>query len=142
MPSIFLPSTALASARSIWHVGAVSTLTFSEAEGLDFQQFARDKVMEWSGLCRQFLDVQRRGILLGNPTPAQQEAHRNALKWMLRMTRAIHVTVADPDYPDPTLASEINGRLIQLEHSWRMINNPMSDAEADELLAKVFPDER
>ena len=32
--------------------------------------------------------------------------------------------------------------LIQLEHSWRMINNPMSEAEADELLAKVFPDER
>jgi len=39
---------------------------------------------------------------------------------------------------DP-LASEISGRLIQLEHSWRMINNPMSDAEADELLARIFP---
>ena len=129
-------------AQVVWHVDAVSTLTFPEAEGLDFQRFAHDKVMEWSGLCRQFLDVQRRQILLGDPTPAQQEAHRNALKWMLRMTRAIHATVADPDYPEPALASEINGRLIQLEHAWRMINNPMSDAEADELLAKVFPDER
>jgi hypothetical protein len=120
----------------------VNTLTFSEAEGLDFQRIARDKLMEWSGLCRQFLDVQRREILLGNPTPAQRAAHRDALKWMLRMTRAIYATVADPDFPDTAIASEINGRLIQLEHSWRMINNPMSDAEADELLAKIFPDER
>lgn len=115
---------------------------FEAAEGVDFQQFARDKVMEWSRLCRQFLDVQRREIFQRNPTPAQQEAHRNALKWMLRMTRALHATVADPDYPDPSLAAEMSGRLIQLEHSWRMANNPMSDAEADELLARVFPDER
>jgi len=132
----------LALAREVWHVDAVSTLTFPEVEDLDFQRIAHDKVMEWSGLCRQFLDVQRREILLGDPTPAQEEAHRNALKWLLRLTRAIHTTVADPDYPEPALASEIGGRLIQLEHSWRMLNNPMSDAEADELLAKIFPDER
>jgi hypothetical protein len=120
----------------------MNAIAHSETEGVDFQRFAHEKVMEWSRLCRQFLDVQRREIFQGNPTPAQQEAHRNALKWMLRMTRALHATVADPDYPDPSLAPEMSGRLIQLEHSWRMANNPMSDAEADQLLARVFPNER
>jgi len=114
--------------------------TVAKAESVDFQQLARDKVMEWSALCRQFLDFQRREILLGNPTPQQQEAHRAMLKWMLRLTRSLHLSVADPDFPDPTLADELEGRVIQLSESWRMFNNPMSDAEADELLAKVFPE--
>ena len=131
---------ALASARNVWHVFVVSTLTFSEAEGLDFQQIARDKVMEWSGLCRRFLDVTRQEILLGSPTPEKLEAHRNATKWLLRMTRALHLAAADPDFPDRSMAGELEGRVIQLEHIWRQIHNPMPEAEADKLLAEIFPE--
>ncbi len=140
MPSIFLPSAALASARNVWHVCAVSTLTFSEAEGLDFEQFAHAKAMEWSALCRRFLDVTRQEILLGSPAPEKLEAHRNATKWLLRMTRALHMTAADPDFPDRRVADELEGRVIQLEHVWSQIHDPMPEAEADRLLAEVFPE--
>ena len=118
----------------------MNTLTFSEAEGVDFQQFARDKAMEWSGLCRRFLDVTRAEILLGNPSPQKLEAHRNATKWLLRMARAIQMTAADPDFPDRRIADELEGRVIQLEHIWSQIHNPMPEAEADKLLAEVFPE--
>jgi hypothetical protein len=38
---------------------------------------------------------------------------------------------------DPFL--ELKGRVIQLEHSWRMVHEPMPDAEGDPLLKEVFP---
>jgi hypothetical protein len=109
-------------------------------EGVDFQQFARDKAMEWSHLCRQFLDATRKEILLGNPTAEKLQAHRTATKWLLRMARAIHMTAADPDFPDKRIADELEGRVIQLEHIWSQVHDPMPDAEADRLLKEVFPE--
>jgi hypothetical protein len=35
----------------------------------------------------------------------------------------------------------VAGKLRQLEKSWEMIQNPMSDAEADAILRQAFPDE-
>ena len=114
--------------------------TVAEVEDVDFQNLARDRVMEWSALCRQFLDVTRKEILLGRPTADQLQAHRAATKWMLRMTQAMHLAAADPDFPDGQLADELEGRVIQLEHTWSQIHNPMPAAEADKLLAEVFPE--
>ncbi len=109
------------------------------AEGVDFQQFARDKAMEWSHLCRRFLDATRKEILLGSPSAEKLRAHRAATKWLLRMARAIHMTAADPDFPDRRIADELEGRVIQLEHIWSQIHDPMPEAEADKLLKEVFP---
>jgi hypothetical protein len=109
----------------------------------EFGSWARESVGQWSRICQNFLDHQRRQILLGHPPPAEVEAHRAALKWLLRITRLIHATCADPDYPDKTIVSEIHGRLIQLEESWRLTQEgTMPEAEADELLRQHFPDER
>lgn len=111
-----------------------------QTEGVDFQQFARDKAMDWSHLCRQFLDVTRKEILLGNPSPEKLQAHRAATKWLLRMARAIQMTASDPDFPDRRIADELKGRVIQLEHVWSQIHDPMPEAEAEKLLRDVFPD--
>ena len=70
---------------------------------MDFQQFARDKAMEWSGLGRRFLAATRQEILLGNPCLEKLAAHRATTKWLLRMARAIYMTAADPDFPDPRI---------------------------------------
>lgn len=110
------------------------------AEQFDVEQFARDKVREWSAVCQALLDFQRRVILIGEPTAEQRDAHRTALKWMLRFGQAICSTAADP-YLDKTVAAEIHGRLLQLKHSWRMTEEQMSDAEAEELIKAHFPDE-
>ncbi|MBI2946410.1 MAG: hypothetical protein HYY23_02115 [Verrucomicrobia bacterium] len=109
------------------------------AEGSSIQAFARETVDQWSELCQKFLDRQRADILMGNPSPEQLEQHCTALKWMLRFARALHLAASDPDYPDRRIADELEGRLIQLEHSWRMIHDRMSGPEADQLLKKVFP---
>ena len=82
----------------------------------------------------------RAEILLGTPSPQKLEAHRAATKWLLRMARAIQMTAADPDFPDRRIANELEGRVVQLEHVWSQIHDPMSDVEADQLLAEVFPE--
>ena len=108
-------------------------------EGPSIQAFARETVDQWSGLCQHFLDEQRAEVLMGDPSPAELEQHQMALKWMLRFARAIHLIAADPDFPDKRVADELAGRLLQLEHSWRMIHDRMPGAEADKLLKEVFP---
>jgi len=109
-------------------------------EGRSVQEFALETVGEWSELCQKFLDRQRAEILAGHPSPEKLRQHRLALKWMLRFARAVHLTAADPDYPDKMLANELQGRLVQLEHSWRMLEEQMPETEAEKLLAEVFPE--
>ncbi|MSU58704.1 MAG: hypothetical protein EXS35_11100 [Pedosphaera sp.] len=96
--------------------------------------------VEWvSAQCQGFLDWQRRTILQGDPSAELRSTHREALKCLLRMTRSLYLTVSDPDYSDEWASRELRGRLGQLEESWRMSNNPMTDQAADEVLAKCFP---
>ena len=109
-------------------------------ESFSIEGLAWEAVEEWSALCQRFLDWQRREILQREPSPEKLEQHRAGLKWLLRFAKAVYFTASDPDYPDRRLASELKGRIIQLEHSWRMVHEPMSQAEADQLLKDVFPE--
>jgi len=104
------------------------------------QQAAREQVRKWSERCQEFLDWQRREILDPHqPTKEKIEQHRDDLKWLLRFGRAIYVTI-DPDYPDKQISSELRGRLIQLERSWRMVYEQMPEGEAEQLLREIFPE--
>jgi|GEM_PF-3068557 hypothetical protein len=111
---------------------------YVEAGAESVREFGRDSVAQWSALCQQFLDNQRH-VLSGRITRDQLQDHLTALKWLLRFARVMHVAVSDPDYPDRQIADELEGRLIQLEHSWELFHNPMSEAEAENLIADVFP---
>jgi hypothetical protein len=111
-------------------------------EGLDFSlpQAAREQVQGWSDICQKFLDWQKREILEPyQPSREKIEEHRESLKWLLRFGRAIYMTASDPDYPDTQISSELHGRLIQLEYSWRIVHQQMPEAEAEQLLKEVFP---
>lgn len=74
------------------------------------------------------------------PTAFELEQHRAGMKMLLRMTRLMHAEVADPDFPDRSLANEIAIRLRQMEDLWEIIHNPIPDHEADKLLREVFPE--
>ena len=104
------------------------------------RQFARQAVAQWSELCQKFLDWQRQEILSREPSPTNLEQHRTGLKWLLRFAKGVYLTASDPEYPDKSIADELKGRMLQLEHSWRMIHDPMPDAEAEKLLREVFPE--
>ena len=117
-----------------------ATLPREGAEDSSLQQLAQQSVEQWSKLCQRFLDRQRREIFDCAPSPEKLQEHRTALKLMLRVARALYLTSCDPDYADQHLAGELRGRLLQLDHSWRIVHDPMPKAEADQLLKQVFPE--
>ena len=98
-------------------------------------------VRTWVASCNDFRQRERREIIEQVPSPQRLAEYREELKWMIRATRAILNLVSDPDFPARQLVSEISGKLLQLEDSWESLNNPMTDAEADAVLQKAFPDE-
>ena len=110
-----------------------ATLPREGAEDSSLQQLAQQSVEQWSELCQRFLDRQRRELLESAPSPEKLQEHRAALKLMLRVARALYLTSCDPDYTDQHLAGELRGRLLQFEHSWRMIHDPMPEAKVAEL---------
>ena len=120
----------------------MSTLALPKpgAGALGIERLALESVSQWSAYCQRFMDWQLTEILSGQPSPEDLQTHRAVLKWMLRFARAIYATAADPDYPSREIADELQGRIIQLEHSWRMIQEPMPDAQTDALLHEAFPE--
>ena len=93
----------------------------------------------WVELCDHFRQRERREIIEQEPSPKKLAEYREELKWMIRGGRALLSLVGDPDFPAQQFAPEISGKLLQLEESWRGLNNPLADAEADAVLQKAFP---
>ena len=113
------------------------------AEGLGVQQvneFARGAVEQWSATCQRFQDWQRREIIEREPSPEILEQHRAGLKWLLRFAKGIYLPASDPEYPDKGIADELRGRMLQLEHCWRIVHDRMPDAEAEKLQTEIFPE--
>jgi len=104
-------------------------------------QWTVERVMQWSETCGHFLDWEHQNMIVRQPSPALLADHKQALRWLLQLTRLYHATVSDPEFPDRSAVKELRGRLLQLEASWRMFHEPMPKEQAEKLLAEVFPDE-
>src|SRR5438046_2490612 len=95
-------------------------------------------IQKWSAMCGQFLVWERQHMILAEPSEKEKVDHRQVLKWLLRLTRMMHSLIADPEFPDRSLVSELEGRVWQLERSWRMIYEAMEGPEAEKLLKETF----
>jgi hypothetical protein len=113
-----------------------------EVGALNPEHLAGDNVRKWSAMCGDFLAWEREHMLKSDPSPKQQEDHRQCLKWLLRLTRQIYSMAADPEFPDRSAFQELSGRLLQLEESWKQFYEAMAAEQADRFLARIFPDER
>jgi hypothetical protein len=105
-------------------------------------QWTIERILEWSGSCGRFLNWEREHLILREPCAQDLAEHKQALRWLLQITRLYHTAVSDPEFPDRSAVKELHGRLLQLESSRRMFHEAMPKAEAEKLLAEVFPDER
>ncbi len=93
------------------------------------------------GLCEDFRQREWRDIIEHEPSEAKLAEFRQELRWLLRSASHLLGLATDPDYPAPQHAEEIAWRVRQLEDSWRSLNNPMSEAEAQAHLKKHFADD-
>ena len=112
----------------------------TEAESIS-TGLTRKLVEDWVKSSNEFLQWQRHEVIERRPTPEKLAEHRDTLKLMLRLGRSLHAQVSDPDFSLQQCAREVGGKLRQLEKSWEMIHNPMTDREADAVLREAFPDE-
>ena len=121
---------------------ALTETLCEEVEAPNPPQWTAAIMREWSRTCGKFLAWERQNILLVEPSQKERAEHREALTWMLRLTKLYHFTASDPQFPEKDMEKELRGRLVQLEHSWAALcDQSMTEVEADRLLAEVFPDE-
>lgn len=102
-------------------------------------QWTIGRVLEWSASCGRFLQWEHENLILRNPSAQELAEHKQALRWLLQITRLYHAAISDPEFPDRSAVKELRGRLLQLESSWRMFHEAMPKAEAEKLLAEIFP---
>jgi len=103
------------------------------------EDFARHEVARWCQTCDRFIQWQRQHIVKGTPTAEEQRDHKDALRWLLRTTRLLSFSVATPDFHDRSVQRMVEVALWKLDQSWQTIYEPLPEAEADKLLAEIFP---
>ncbi len=101
---------------------------------------ASDLVGYWLSRSDDFMDAQRKNFIEGDPSPQALAEHLEALKFMIRVTLSLQALLADPDLPVRHLPAKVAGKLLQLQQSLKLLQNPMTDAEADAILQAAFPD--
>ena len=109
-------------------------------EPFSVREFVRAKIEDWSALCQKAIEHTRRNFIERDAAPTELAEHRRKLRLLIGFGRGILYTASDPDFPDRRMVDELHGRIVQLEHLWRMVHEPMPEAEADAILAKVFPE--
>jgi hypothetical protein len=121
-------------------MNAVAPNPLAEPSNSATETVAVEILRLWSRACGQFLERERREIIQSEPSPEKLAGHLRDLKAMIRLTASLLGQVSDPDFPVRHFAAEIKGRLLQLEDSWDLLNNPMTPRQAGELLAHCFPE--
>ena len=103
-----------------------------------------DNVRAFIGRTDDFIVRQYRDIITGAPSPDQLEQHRRELKWAIWFSRLLHRATSSNQFPDRPLAAMLDGRLRQLEESWKLLFESPSREESeklDKLIGEHFPDE-
>jgi len=96
-------------------------------------------VDRWLEACREFVAWHRQNRLLGDPPPTACAEADRAQAWLLRTAHTMRGQMLDPDFPQPAMARRVEGALWQLKEAWSQTHNPLSETEADTLLAHHFP---
>jgi len=95
----------------------------------------------WTDRCEKFLEWQRRNFIDRDASKEELVEHAKRLNILVRFTLHVYAQAADPDAPRTDAVRTLAGRLKQFE-DWRaVIHNPLTEQEADAILARAFPDE-
>src|SRR5258708_7157736 len=84
----------------------------------DFGRTTVDYIRQWCVMCDRFNQWQHKQIIQVQPTPQEQEDHRQQLKWLLRLTKLMLYTASDPEFPDHSAVDLLETKVWQLEQAW------------------------
>lgn len=131
------------SAAGWYGLGMIASQTISlEIPGApSLLEVTREYVGKVCAACDALQRWEREQLLEKPLSPEESQMHRNALKGLIRAVRVIDALVSDPDFPDPSLHSQLEFEIWRLNQSWEYLNNPMSDDEAGRILRAAFPED-
>ena len=95
-------------------------------------------VRVWISDCNEFRRWEREELLKKRPSPEALTEHGKKSQLFILTARFLQGLMANPDYPAGEYRAEIDGKVRQLEETWDMIHNPMSDSETEAILEKAF----
>ena len=99
------------------------------------------QIQQWFNWMDQLLSVHRSQFVLREPTTAQLEEHKIALKEAIRYCLTLNTIIADPDFNEPDLAGRFQVRIRQLQDAFDTFHDAtLSMEEAEEVLKRVFPE--
>jgi hypothetical protein len=90
--------------------------------------------------CDDFRMWHRANFLLEEASPEQISEHGNSVRLLLMTLRWLQATLADPANPACALLPRIDSMIRSIQDCWDSVHNPISDAEADAILDRVFPE--
>lgn len=95
----------------------------------------------WFSWIDGILDIHRSNFVFRQPTAAEIEQHKTALKTAIRYCHFINALIADPDSSDRDLLPRLQIRIQQLQDAYDTFHDEtVSDAQAAKLLRQVFPE--
>ena len=104
----------------------------------------RDLIRRWVQIwvqdCNEFRRWEREELVLKEPASRTIAQHGKKSQLFILTARFLQGLMADADYSARELRAEVDGKVRQLEETWDLIHNPMSDEEASAILQKAFPD--
>ena len=101
------------------------------------REFTDKTAAQWSKLVQEFFDMERKFMLEKTPTAKDLADHRLSARVLIQTSHFL-LAISDPEKTDPRLIDELEGRLIQLKHSWRQFQEPMD--EANRIIKQHFPE--
>ena len=101
----------------------------------------RRQMQEWFEWMDHILDVHRSNFVFREPTLAELEQHKTALKTAIRYCLFINALTADPDSYQPDLTARLQVRIRQLQDAYDTFHDAtLSDEQAGKILKQVFPE--
>lgn len=95
----------------------------------------------WVGVVDDYLERQYRETIQQEPSPQKLAEFCYDCKWLLKTALMLDGTVKDPDFPARQFRAEVAGKLLQLQQSYERLTDPISGAEAEQILRTAFPDD-
>jgi hypothetical protein len=100
---------------------------------------AVEHVQKWLDICDSFATWHYGSFCRREPTADEVRARDQQLSYLIRATALLHSQAVDPNFSERELRNALEATLHQLQLIWDMSHNPMSDSEADKMIAELFP---
>jgi hypothetical protein len=101
----------------------------------------RRQMHEWFAWMDYILDVHRSNFVFRQPTAAELQQHKTALKTAIRYCLFINTLIADPDSNDRNLIPRLQIRIRQLQDAYDTFHDEtFSDEQDEKILKQVFPE--